>query len=62
MANALRLKLSNFAQKANFFLNIISGIDDPQGEYVAKLEQRLQVLDAEVDQLKVRVIALERTP
>lgn len=55
MYPAIRSSTSRLFQKSLAILDAMSGIDDPQGDYLLSLETRVRHLEAELEQLKVRL-------
>ncbi|TCQ99126.1 hypothetical protein EDF70_110113 [Neorhizobium sp. JUb45] len=59
MYATFRASTSKFFEKSRLFLDIISGMDDPQGDYMFAVDRRLRALESEVQRLQARVSVLE---
>lgn len=52
MAISISTRAARIWEPVRRFLEAIDGIDDPQGEYLLRLETRVQNLEAELERLR----------
>jgi hypothetical protein len=52
MYAAIRTSASRLIEKSRFFLDLLSALDDPHGDYLFGLEARVHHLEAEVKTLR----------
>jgi hypothetical protein len=52
MYTAIRTSASRLIEKSRIFLDVLSALDDPYGDYRFGLEARVQYLEAEVRTLR----------